>query len=88
MKLAKPLERYLQEEKIEAASGNGLVRIWGTQPDAIDEAEDRDRWMELLTRLGIRYEGGGCSHVVLSCAWLITGDRLLVLDYWCLIIGV
>ena len=26
-----------------AASGNGNVRVWGTQPDAIDEAEDRDR---------------------------------------------
>jgi carbamoylphosphate synthase large subunit len=35
------------------------VRIWGTQPDAIDEAEDRDRWMELLTRLDIKQPARG-----------------------------
>lgn len=44
----------LQEEQVPAASGKGLVQIWGTPPDAIDEAEDRDRWMALLTRLNIR----------------------------------
>ena len=32
--------------------GVGVVKIWGTQPDKIDEAEDRDRWMALLERLG------------------------------------
>jgi hypothetical protein len=37
------------------------VRIWGTQPDAIDEAEDRDRWMALLTRLDIRQPEGGVA---------------------------
>ena len=35
-------------------AGKGNVRIWGTQPDAIDEAEDRDRWMALLKRLDIK----------------------------------
>jgi hypothetical protein len=38
------------------------VRIWGTQPDAIDEAEDRDRWMALLTRLNIRQPAGGSAR--------------------------
>ena len=37
------------------------MQIWGTQPDAIDEAEDRDRWMELLNRLDIRQPAGGVA---------------------------
>lgn len=37
------------------------MQIWGTQPDAIDEAEDRDRWMDLLTRLDIRQPAGGVA---------------------------
>ena len=46
---------------VAAAAGNGNVQIWGTQPDAIDEAEDRDRWMELLKRLDIRQPAGGVA---------------------------
>ena len=34
------------------------MQIWGTQPDAIDEAEDRDRWMALLERLDIKQPPG------------------------------
>lgn len=34
------------------------MQIWGTQPDAIDEAEDRDRWMALLERLNIKQPPG------------------------------
>ena len=34
------------------------MQIWGTQPDAIDEAEDRDRWMDLLERLDIKQPPG------------------------------
>lgn len=37
------------------------MRIWGTSPDAIDEAEDRDRWMALLKRLDIRQPEGGVA---------------------------
>ena len=40
-------------------AGKGNVKIWGTSPDSIDIAEDRDRWMELLTRLKIRQPAGG-----------------------------
>jgi hypothetical protein len=35
------------------------VAIWGTPPDSIDDAEDRDKWYELLTRLDIRQPPGG-----------------------------
>lgn len=37
------------------------MRIWGTSPDSIDEAEDRDRWMALLTKLDIRQPAGGVA---------------------------
>ncbi len=42
-------------------AGSGVVQIWGTQPDSIDEAEDRDKWMELLKRLDIRQPPGGIA---------------------------
>lgn len=42
-------------------AGVGVVKIWGTQPDKIDEAEDRDRWMALLERLEIRQPPGGVA---------------------------
>jgi carbamoyl-phosphate synthase large subunit len=61
LKLATALHKALEENPIPAASGKGNVRIWGTQPDAIDEAEDRDRWMALLTRLDIRQPEGGVA---------------------------
>lgn len=46
----------------QTASGLGNVRIWGTQPDQIDEAEDRDRWMALLTKLDIKQPAGGMAR--------------------------
>lgn len=42
-----------------ARAGEGNVAIWGTPPDSIDDAEDRDKWYELLTRLDIRQPPGG-----------------------------
>ena len=39
-------------------AGRCNTQIWGTQPDAIDEAEDRDRWMDLLERLDIKQPPG------------------------------
>ncbi len=35
-----------------------MTQVWGTQPDAIDEAEDRDRWMDCLNRLDIKQPPG------------------------------
>ena len=48
--------------KNHTTKGTGFVRIWGTQPDAIDEAEDRDRWMALLNRLNIKQPAGGVAR--------------------------
>ncbi len=39
-------------------AGIGNTQIWGTQPDSIDEAEDRDRWMACLERLNIKQPPG------------------------------
>ena len=44
---------------LRARAGEGNVAIWGTPPDSIDDAEDRDKWYELLTRLDIRQPPGG-----------------------------
>ena len=61
LKLATPLAKWLAANPLPAASGEGFVKIWGTQPDSIDEAEDRDRWMALLTKLDIRQPPGGTA---------------------------
>jgi len=62
LKISTALQQALDENPIPTASGNGNVAIWGTQPDAIDEAEDRDRWMALLTRLNIKQPAGGMAR--------------------------
>jgi carbamoyl-phosphate synthase large subunit len=49
LKLAKGLE----------AAG---VPIWGTSPDAIDMAEDRGRFGEMMQRIGARMPAGGTAH--------------------------
>jgi carbamoyl-phosphate synthase large subunit len=61
LKLATPLAKWLEANPLTAASGAGPVRVWGTHPDSIDEAEDRDRWMALLTKLDIRQPPGGVA---------------------------
>ena len=61
LKLATPLARWLEANPIKAASGLGNVKIWGTHPDSIDDAEDRDRWMALLKKLDIRQPPGGVA---------------------------
>ena len=58
LKLALPIQHYLQEKKLEAASGQGLVTIWGTSPDNIDAAEDRKRFEAMLNELGINQPPG------------------------------
>ena len=62
LKLAKPLQKYLEENPIPAASGKGNVRIWGTSPDSIDAAEDREQFEALLKRLGIDQPAGGIAR--------------------------
>lgn len=61
LKLATPLAKFLAANPIPAASGDGFVKIWGTQPESIDAAEDRDLWMALLNKLEIRQPPGGTA---------------------------
>ncbi|KAK1357791.1 Carbamoyl-phosphate synthase (glutamine-hydrolyzing) [Heracleum sosnowskyi] len=60
LKLALPVQRYLDECKPECASG-GYVQIWGTSPDSIDAAEDRERFNAMLDELDIKQPKGGIA---------------------------
>ncbi|GAQ91068.1 carbamoyl phosphate synthetase B [Klebsormidium nitens] len=62
LKLALPIQRFLEKAQLPAASGEGLVRIWGTPPDAIDAAEDRERFEVMLRELGIEQPPGGIAE--------------------------
>ncbi len=53
--LALPLERAV-------ASGNLKTRIFGTSPDAMDMAEDRERFSELLEELHIPSPANGSAY--------------------------
>ncbi|RAL50455.1 hypothetical protein DM860_016922 [Cuscuta australis] len=63
LKLALPIERYLDENKLKSRSGgdDGYVRIWGTSPDSIDAAEDRERFNIILNELQIEQPKGGIA---------------------------
>ncbi|HHT9118050.1 MAG TPA: carbamoyl-phosphate synthase large subunit, partial [Candidatus Hypogeohydataceae bacterium YC38] len=49
LKLAVPLERL-------------GVKILGTSPDSIDQAEDRERFVQLLRKLGLKQPENGCAR--------------------------
>jgi carbamoyl-phosphate synthase large subunit len=58
LKLATALDKALKEMQLPTSSGEGIVKIWGTSPDAIDEAEDRERFEKLLKKLDIAQPPG------------------------------
>jgi len=61
LKLALGIQHYLEEHKPLCASGTGYVRIWGTSPDSIDAAEDRERFNAILQELEIEQPKGGIA---------------------------
>ncbi|KAK6926841.1 Methylglyoxal synthase-like domain [Dillenia turbinata] len=61
LKLALPIQQYLDERKPKCASGVGQVCIWGTSPDSIDAAEDRERFNAILKELQIEQPKGGIA---------------------------
>ncbi|XP_050388057.1 carbamoyl-phosphate synthase large chain, chloroplastic [Argentina anserina] len=61
LKLALPIQRYLDENKPRCASGSGYVHIWGTTPDNIDAAEDREKFNAILNELKIEQPKGGIA---------------------------
>ncbi|KAM7518935.1 hypothetical protein LguiB_017897 [Lonicera macranthoides] len=52
--------QYLEEKKPQSASG-GYMRIWGTSPDSIDAAEDREVFDAILKELEIEQPKGGIA---------------------------
>ncbi|KAG8389800.1 hypothetical protein BUALT_Bualt01G0016100 [Buddleja alternifolia] len=61
LKLSLPIQQYLDEHKPKCQSGAGFVRIWGTSPDSIDAAEDRERFNAILNELQIEQPKGGIA---------------------------
>ncbi|KAJ8563537.1 hypothetical protein K7X08_031989 [Anisodus acutangulus] len=61
LKLALPIQNYLDERRPKSKSGAGFVSIWGTSPDNIDAAEDRERFNAILNELKIEQPKGGIA---------------------------
>ncbi|MCD7454189.1 hypothetical protein HAX54_023903 [Datura stramonium] len=61
LKLAVPIQNYLDEQRPKSRSGAGFVSIWGTSPDNIDAAEDRERFNAILNELQIAQPKGGIA---------------------------
>jgi carbamoyl-phosphate synthase large subunit len=57
LKLAVPLQQYLDEQ-----GTNTSTKIWGTSPDSIDMAENRERFELVLRQLGIRQPENGMAR--------------------------
>ncbi|ASC72828.1 Carbamoyl-phosphate synthase large chain [Halomicronema hongdechloris C2206] len=61
LKLAVPLQHYLAS--LEQATPSGPIpKIWGTSPDSIDTAEDRERFEQILRQLGIEQPPNGIAR--------------------------
>ena len=57
LKLAVPLQEYL-----DAAGESTITKIWGTSPDSIDMAENRERFELVLRQLGIQQPANGMAR--------------------------
>ena len=61
LKLAVPLQEYLDNAAKDPESPI-KTKIWGTSPDSIDAAEDRERFEEMLRELDIRQPPNGIAR--------------------------
>lgn len=57
LKLAVPLQNYLASEQCQVQT-----KIWGTSPDSIDTAEDRERFEKILRELNIQQPSNGIAR--------------------------
>jgi carbamoyl-phosphate synthase large subunit len=57
LKLAVPLQKYLSGKECSVST-----KIWGTSPDAIDIAEDRERFEKILRELDIKQPANGLAR--------------------------
>jgi carbamoyl-phosphate synthase large subunit len=58
LKLAIPLQEYLSS----LPPGASPTQIWGTSPDSIDTAEDRERFEQILRQLNIKQPPNGLAR--------------------------
>ncbi|MEB3213106.1 MAG: carbamoyl-phosphate synthase large subunit [Leptolyngbyaceae bacterium] len=57
LKLAVPLQAYLADP-----ANGAITQIWGTSPDSIDTAEDRERFEQILRALDIKQPPNGLAR--------------------------
>ena len=62
LKLAVPLQDYLQSIAGDASQTANAPQIWGTSPDSIDIAEDRERFEQILRELEIAQPPNGIAR--------------------------
>ncbi|ABA21515.1 carbamoyl-phosphate synthase large subunit [Trichormus variabilis ATCC 29413] len=68
LKLALPLQEYLRQVgngSLVIGNGNeetAITKIWGTSPDSIDSAEDRERFEKILQQLNISQPPNGIAR--------------------------
>lgn len=64
LKLALPLQKYLQQisELPETDPPSPVTKIWGTSPNSIDTAEDREKFEKILRKLDIRQAENGLAR--------------------------
>ena len=60
LKLAIPLQEYLN--KVGNGSEQPITKIWGTSPDSIDMAENRERFEKILNELNIAQPANGIAR--------------------------
>lgn len=58
LKLAVPLQTYLRQYE------TAVTQIWGTSPDSIDIAEDREKFERILRELEIRQPANGIARSI------------------------
>ncbi len=59
LKLAVPLQTYLEDRDNDQIPN---TKIWGTSPDSIDVAEDRERFEQILRELDIKQPANGIAR--------------------------
>ncbi|MBD2095525.1 carbamoyl-phosphate synthase large subunit [Trichocoleus sp. FACHB-591] len=64
LKLAVPLQEYLKQRQAtsDSANSDSIPKIWGTSPDSIDVAEDRERFEKILRELDIHQPPNGLAR--------------------------
>lgn len=66
LKLAIPLQTYLENRQGEWGDGekdrSSITKIWGTSPDSIDAAEDREKFEQILRELNIKQPPNGIAR--------------------------